>query len=134
MKEGSKEEYQRFFDKKLKKYGVDSPEDLSDDEKKKFYNEIDKEWKSDDEEDGKEEAVKEYITRDGNRRRCSGGDGRRRSVKVSKALEAEACDDEEEKEMEEAKGYSSKQVEGACKKVGMSPAEVGDFFAALDGK
>ena len=32
IQEGSKEEYQKFFDKKLKKYGVDSPEDLSDEE------------------------------------------------------------------------------------------------------
>ena len=54
--EGSKEEYQKFFDKKLKKYGVDSPEELSDEEKKKFFDEIDKEWKSDDEEEGKDEA------------------------------------------------------------------------------
>ena len=37
MSEGSKEEYQKFFDKKLAKYKVDSPEDLSDEEKKKFF-------------------------------------------------------------------------------------------------
>ena len=29
IKAGSKEEYNKLFDKKLKKYGVDSPEDLS---------------------------------------------------------------------------------------------------------
>ncbi len=59
MSEGSKEEYQKFFDKKLAKYKVDSPEDLSDEEKKKFFNEIDKEWKGDNEK--AEELVKEYI-------------------------------------------------------------------------
>ena len=48
---GGKEAYQKFFNAKLKKYGVKSPAELSDDEKKKFYNEIDKEWEGDNEED-----------------------------------------------------------------------------------
>ena len=48
---GDKKAYNAFFDKKLKKYGVSSPDELSGDEKKKFYNEIDKEWKGDNEED-----------------------------------------------------------------------------------
>ena len=38
VKEGTKEEYNKLFDAKLKKYGVDSPEDLSDEEKN-LYNE-----------------------------------------------------------------------------------------------
>lgn len=99
--EGSKEEYQKFFDKKLKKWGVDSPDDLSDDEKKKFYKEIDSEWNSDDEEGEDGKIKKEYITKDGIRRRISGGDGRRRSVKASKALEAEEKDEDEEEKCEE---------------------------------
>lgn len=49
-KEGDKEAYQKFFDKMLKKYGVESPEELSDEDKKKFYDEVDRGWKSDDEE------------------------------------------------------------------------------------
>ena len=101
MSEGSKEEYQKFFDAKLKKYKVNSPEDLSDEEKKKFYDEIDKEWNADHEsgKDGKTEAlVKEYIKKDGIRRRCAGGDGRKnKKVKT----EEEDCEDDEE--MEEAK-------------------------------
>lgn len=44
-------EYQEFFDKKLKKYGVDSPEDLDDEKKKKFFDEVDREWKGENEED-----------------------------------------------------------------------------------
>ena len=39
------------FDSKLKKYGVDSPEDLSDEKKKQFFDEVDKEWKGKNEED-----------------------------------------------------------------------------------
>ena len=49
--EGTKAEYQAFFNKKLKKYGVKSPSELSVEDKKKFYNEIDKEWKGENEED-----------------------------------------------------------------------------------
>ena len=39
--------YQKFFKKKLEKYGVKSPAELDDAEKKKFFAEIEKEWKSD---------------------------------------------------------------------------------------
>lgn len=91
--EGSKEEYQKFFNKKLKKYGVDSPEDLSDKEKKKFFDEVDREWKGDDEKS--EALVKEYIKKDGTRRRCAGGDGRRTKKKVE---EEEDYEDDEEME------------------------------------
>ena len=48
---GDKKEYQAFFDKKLKKYGVKSPSELSGADKKKFYDEIDAEWEGDNEED-----------------------------------------------------------------------------------
>ncbi len=37
-------DYQKFFNKKLKKWGVSSPAELSDEDKKKFFNEIEKEW------------------------------------------------------------------------------------------
>lgn len=50
--------YQKFFAKKLEATGK-SLDDMSDDEKKKFFNMVDKEWKADDEkktnEDRKEE-------------------------------------------------------------------------------
>ena len=41
-------EYQKFFTKKLEKFGVKSPAELSDEDKKKFFNEIENEWKSED--------------------------------------------------------------------------------------
>jgi hypothetical protein len=47
-------EYQKFFNAKLKKYDVKSPSELSDDEKKKFFDEIEKEWT-------KDEAVEQPI-------------------------------------------------------------------------
>ena len=48
---GDKKAYQAFFDAKLKKYGVKSPDELSGEDKKKFYDEIDAEWEGDNEED-----------------------------------------------------------------------------------
>ena len=47
---GDKEAYQKFFNKTLKKFKIDSPADLkSDEEKKKFYDYIDKGWEADNE-------------------------------------------------------------------------------------
>ena len=93
IQEGSKEEYQKFFDKKLKKYKVSSPAELSDEEKKKFFDEIDKEWKGDNEK--AEELVKEFIKKGGERRRCAGGDGRK-----NKKVKTEEDESEEEEEEE----------------------------------
>jgi len=45
--------YQKFFREKLKKFGVSSPAQLKGDDKKKFYDEIDKEWKGKEELDEK---------------------------------------------------------------------------------
>ena len=48
-KEKKKDAYKEFFDSKLTKYNVSSPDELSDEEKKKFFDEIESEWKADDE-------------------------------------------------------------------------------------
>lgn len=39
-----KSDYQKFFSEKLKKRGIKSPAELNDDEKKKFFEEVSKEW------------------------------------------------------------------------------------------
>ena len=45
VKEGSKEEYQKFFNAAMKKFKIDSPADLkSDEEKKKFFDYVDKNY------------------------------------------------------------------------------------------
>ena len=50
--EGSAEEYEKFFRAALKKFKVDSPADFkSDEEKKKFFDYVDKEYKGSNEED-----------------------------------------------------------------------------------
>ena len=51
LMEGNKEQYTKFINAKLKKYGVSSPSELSAADKKKFYDEIDAEWEGDNEED-----------------------------------------------------------------------------------
>jgi hypothetical protein len=38
-------EYEKFFNKKLKSWKIKSPSELSKEDKKKFFDEIDKEWK-----------------------------------------------------------------------------------------
>lgn len=45
--EESESEYQKFFKKKLKKYGVCSPDELSKEDRAKFFSEIEKEWTKD---------------------------------------------------------------------------------------
>ena len=46
---GDKEAYKKFFDAALKKFGVKSPAELKGDQKKKFYDYIDKGWEADNE-------------------------------------------------------------------------------------
>jgi|TARA_B110000211_G_scaffold199951_1_gene230656 hypothetical protein len=48
---GGKEEYQKFFNGALKKYGVSSPDELDDEKKKDFFNYVDKNWQGDNEAD-----------------------------------------------------------------------------------
>ena len=48
---GDKEKYQAFFNKAMKKFGVDSPADLKGDKKKEFFNYVDKNYKGDHEEE-----------------------------------------------------------------------------------
>ena len=57
--EGSKEEYEKFFKAALKKFGVESPADFkSDEEKKKFFDYIDKNYEGEGE---KSEQVNEKV-------------------------------------------------------------------------
>ena len=57
LTDGSKEEYQKFFNSALKKFKIDLPADLkTDEDKKKFFNYVDKNYKGE-----KSEAVKTLI-------------------------------------------------------------------------
>ena len=48
---GDKEEYQKFFNAALKKFGVSEPDKLPDDKKKEFYDYVDANWEGDNESD-----------------------------------------------------------------------------------
>ena len=52
-------DYKTFFAQKLKKYGVTEPDELSDEDKKKFFDEIENEWEGEKEEEPKEDDVNE---------------------------------------------------------------------------
>ena len=64
--------YQKFFQKALKKFGVNSPSELSGKKKKEFFEYVDKNWKGKDEQkvDGRTKAYRATSTRliDGKRR------------------------------------------------------------------
>lgn len=52
------EEYQKFFQSALKKFGIDSPAELDDKKKKEFFDYVDKNWEGENEED-EEETIEE---------------------------------------------------------------------------
>jgi len=56
---GDGAEYKAFFAKALKKFGASSIADLKGDDKKKFYDYVDANWKADDEKPEKDESVQE---------------------------------------------------------------------------
>jgi hypothetical protein len=62
--EGDKEDYMKFFAGKLKKYGVKSPSELDDEKKKKFFNEIEKDWTHDSKEEVEVEKKEETTLGD----------------------------------------------------------------------
>ena len=45
------EEYQEYFEEKMEKHDIDSPADLSDEEKSDFFNEVDEDWDAENETD-----------------------------------------------------------------------------------
>ena len=58
---GDKEAYKKFFDSALKKFKVSSPADLKGDDKKKFYDYVDKNWEGDNEKaEGAMSQVREF--------------------------------------------------------------------------
>ena len=71
VSEGTKEEYEKFFNAAMKKFKIDSPSDLkSDEEKKKFFDYIDKNYKGEKDEeltklakDFKVSSMREVLTK-----------------------------------------------------------------------
>tara|TARA_Y100000034_G_scaffold100180_1_gene123380 strand:- start:777 stop:1592 length:816 start_codon:yes stop_codon:yes gene_type:complete len=61
---GDKESYRDFVNKALKKFGVDSPAELSPEKKKEFYNYLDKNWIGDHEKDDPKAEAKDNEKED----------------------------------------------------------------------
>ena len=62
---GDKEAYKKFFDAALKKFKVSSPAELKGDDKKKFFDYIDKNWDADNEKaEGAMSQVREFKVQD----------------------------------------------------------------------
>ena len=80
--EGDKEEYTAFVNKTLKKYGVKSPAELSPEDKKRFYNELDAGWEADDEKPEPEDKEEEVDLK----------------TRVKDRMKAEQEDDDEKEE------------------------------------
>ena len=53
--------YQKFFEKTLKKYGVNSPAELNDKMKKKFFDDIENGWTAKNEAHGGEEYFEDKL-------------------------------------------------------------------------
>ena len=61
IKEGTKEEYEKFFNAAMKKFKINSPADLkSDEEKKKFFDYVDKNYTGEKSEEAQFEKMKEF--------------------------------------------------------------------------
>lgn len=50
-KSGDKAAYKKYFSDMLDKYNISSPSELSDSDKKKFFNDVDAGWDAQDEKD-----------------------------------------------------------------------------------
>jgi len=57
-----KMEYQEFFQKKLKEHNVSSPSELDEDEKKKFFDEIETEWTGEKEASVEQRVAERLVT------------------------------------------------------------------------
>ena len=56
---GDKEKYEKFFRSALKKFGVESPAELSPEKKKEFYDYVDKNYEGEHEKDNPKAEAKE---------------------------------------------------------------------------
>ena len=109
--DGDKAEYTAFVNKTLKKYGVKSPAELSPEDKKRFYNELDAGWKADDEKpepEDKEEEI-DLKTRVKDRMKAEQEDDKDVNVKGYEGDDSED-DDESDEEGGDEEGGSRFEV------------------------
>lgn len=115
-KTGDREEYTKFFNKKLDEYGVDSPSELSDEKKKKFFEDVDEGWTSDKEK--KKSSDMTAVSVDDIQASESDGFQRRVSTELKKAsydVQAGAAigDDDDEDTAYELEAFLRRYIDGA---------------------
>ena len=114
---GGKEEYQKFFNSALKKFKVNSPAELKGDDKKKFYDYIDKNWEGDNEKaEGAMSQVREF------------------KIQNMKAALAQVWGMEEGKNPFENKDKTEKDEGNAFGKALMAAKEKGEKTFVVSGK
>lgn len=126
--------YKKFFNDSLKKFGVTSPEELSAEKKKEFYNHIDANWNSDDEpgSDGKKDKPKKDVDE---------GKGMPPWLKKGKKddkdsededeVKEEKDDEDEEDEEEVEEGLNASYIKSSKKKDDEEEVEEGKLPPAL---
>ena len=130
--------YQDYFKSKLDKFGAKSPADLSDEQKKEFFNEISKEWEKG--KGVKENFIQEEVKVESPKKTEAGGDNAKATDKIKldpkeggvKKAE-EPADEEKSSEIGKAEPKGNPQ-EGAVKKAA-APKESesgGDNFKGTD--
>ena len=119
--EGDKEEYTAFVNKTLKKYGVKSPADLSPEDKKRFYDELDAGWKADNEkpepEDKEEEADLKTRVKDRMKAEQEEDEDDKDSGTVVPASDDELEDDDEGDDEDEEGGDEDEPSEEQIDKI-----------------
>ena len=123
-------EYEDYFTAKLKEYGVESPADLSEEDKKKFFDEIQKGWtegkgektneSSHEEEEEEKEKVEPKVKKD--------GEVADKENKKNK----EDYDDEEEEEVNEANKFVV--VDDEVADISITKSKDGTFEITQSGK
>ena len=124
LSEGDKEDYEKFFQSALKKFGVESPAELSKEKKKEFYNYVDKNYIGDHEKDNPNaegyemgtDKYKKYMKNLTPGENVKEEDGMPKKKEMKKAAQAEtdkAMKSEEaeiEEKMDGRKKFSGKQA------------------------
>ena len=134
--EGRKEEYEAFFKSKLEKYGVSSPADLSEEDKKKFFDEIDSEYTKELDESIRrsiEEAIAPQMKSDDEREGSEpaedllSGD----EVETTGEVDQEVIDVYDATKDEVGEDAHEDEVEEGAKKLGLS-INVSQYEAAIN--
>ena len=110
--EGTKEEYQKFFQAALKKFGAKSPAEMDDEKKKKFFDYIDKNWTKEEQQEFTEGELPPAL---------------KKAIAAKKKSKEGKKGDDEEDEDDDPVGEEKKNLEIDEASISISPGEKGDL-------